>query len=169
MTYHRRPADGLDRRRRLLALSRYEETPRRLLIELTADGTDYKALGDYEEVEFAESWARLRAVLERAPDKRTCRELLAGWPADDRPPSEVTLYRWLDRLAGQGLVLREGSGRKNDPQRYWLPGQEARWRPNPLAEQEAADRAVIRQLEAEWEEQLKAQLYGRADAGAGPG
>jgi hypothetical protein len=150
-------------------LSRYEETPRRLLIELTADGTDYLALGDYEEVEAAQRWARLRAVLERAVGKRTCQELLAAWPADDRPPSEVTLYRWLDRLAGQGLVMREGSGRKNDPQRYWLPGREATWQRSPLEEQEEADRAVIRQLEAEWDEQLRALLHGRAVPGSGPG
>jgi hypothetical protein len=28
----------------------------------------------------------------------------------------------------QGLILREGSGHKRDPFRYWLPGQEEKWK-----------------------------------------
>ena len=33
-----------------------------------------------------------------------------------------------------GLVLREGSGRKTDPFRYWLAGQEDKWRQDPMYE-----------------------------------
>ena len=40
MRCYRRPTDD-DRRRRIFALSRFNETPRELVIELTADGTDY--------------------------------------------------------------------------------------------------------------------------------
>src|SRR5262249_22289768 len=40
MKWHARPSED-DRRRRLLAFSRYEETPRQLVVELSADGTDY--------------------------------------------------------------------------------------------------------------------------------
>ena len=28
----------------------------------------------------------------------------------------------------RGLILREGTGRRTDPFRYWLPASEARWR-----------------------------------------
>jgi hypothetical protein len=52
-----------DRRRRLHASSRYDETPRERLIELTADGTDYLSLGTFEEGEFTAHWQILQREL----------------------------------------------------------------------------------------------------------
>src|SRR5262249_31229732 len=43
MAHYTHP-DDLDHRRRLLAYSRHDDTPRHLLVELTADGTDYVVL-----------------------------------------------------------------------------------------------------------------------------
>ena len=43
----------------------------------------------------------------------------------------MTLWRWLDRAVSQGLVCREGAGRKNDPYRYWLAEQEEQWLQDP--------------------------------------
>jgi hypothetical protein len=37
----------------------------------------------------------------------------------------------LERAVAGALLLREGSGRKNDPYRYWLPGQEEKWKRPP--------------------------------------
>src|SRR5213076_922164 len=55
MGYYSHP-DDLDRRRRLMAFSRHEQTPRHLLIELKADGTDYVVLHSGVEAAFGESW-----------------------------------------------------------------------------------------------------------------
>ena len=38
------------------------------------------------------------------------------------------LYRSAKEAVERGLILREGTGRKNDPYRYWLPATEAKWR-----------------------------------------
>jgi hypothetical protein len=121
-------ADDADRRRRLLAFSRYEETPRQLVIELNADGTDYLGHGSFLEEEFMQSWTILRAVLADAPRKLTRRQVARSWPPDAEAPAPATLWRWLERAVGQGLMLREGSGRRRDPFRYWLPGQEEQWK-----------------------------------------
>lgn len=32
----------------------------------------------------------------------------------------------------QGLICQEGTGRRNAPFRYWLPGMEEKWRADPL-------------------------------------
>ncbi len=50
--------------------------------------------------------------------------------------------RWLSRATAAGLVQVEGTGKKTDPFRYWVPAAEARWRANPLydhLEQQARD------------------------------
>jgi hypothetical protein len=52
------PADD-DRLRRLTAFSRHDETPGRLVIELTADGADYHSLGDFAPDPFDEGCGRL--------------------------------------------------------------------------------------------------------------
>jgi hypothetical protein len=137
MDWHAAPTEA-DRRRRLQAFSRHAETPRQLVMELTADGTDYMSLGTVAELEFEERWRQLRVILEAAPRKLTRRALLARWPRDERPPDPVTVWRWLDRAVARGLLRREGTGRKNDPFRFWLPDQEERLR-RPPWERELAD------------------------------
>jgi hypothetical protein len=131
MQHFGRPSDD-DRRRHLRAYSRHEETPRHVVIELSADGTDYLCHGDGAEEEFSHSWRLLRSLLEDALHKLTQRELLEQWPTHLPKPTEVTVWRWLERALSQGQVLREGTGRKNDPYRYWLPGQEDKWRQSPF-------------------------------------
>jgi hypothetical protein len=121
-----------DRRRRLYGFSRYEETPRELMIELTADGTDYVSLGTFQEGEFAAGWKVLKQLLETAPRKLTRSEIIRRWPpAVAADPASV--HRWLNHAVTCGLVCRDGRGRRNHPFRYWLPGQEHRWRQDPLA------------------------------------
>jgi hypothetical protein len=62
MRWYRRPTDA-DRRRRLLGLSRFDETPRELVIELNAEGTDYLARGTLADEEFAAHWRLLEGLL----------------------------------------------------------------------------------------------------------
>jgi hypothetical protein len=127
------PTDGLDRRRRLRAFSRFRETPVHSVIELNEEGTDYLHIGDYVQSEYADGWERLRYMLENAPCKLRCEEIYEDWPADDYPrPSGTTLRRWLDKAAADGRVAREGAGRSKSPFLYWLPGKEAEWIDDPL-------------------------------------
>jgi hypothetical protein len=131
MRWHgREESEG--RRRVLQAWSRFDPSPPTRVIELTAEGTDYLDCGTIVQVEFHDGWDRLRLALEGASDKLTQQQLLQAWPPDDIPPSWTTLWRWLDRSVSSGLVLRQGAGRKDCPFRYWLPGQEDRWRQDPL-------------------------------------
>ena len=122
--------DG-DRRRRLWGFSRHPETPRQLVIELTADGTDYLALGDFTAPDQVESWPVLLGVLEDAKKKLTRRDIHARWPQDYPVPPDITLWRWLDKAVSTGKVLREGTGRAKDPFVYWLKGIEAKWAKDP--------------------------------------
>ncbi len=48
--------------------------------------------------------------------------------ADFDKPGATQLKLWLNRAVERGLILREGTGRKSDPYRYWLPASEAKWR-----------------------------------------
>ena len=77
-------------RRQLQTYSRYDETPHRLVIELTEDGTDYVSHGDFEEVEFTQSWQPLRLELEGAANRLTLQEIRKQW-SGFAPPDEVTL------------------------------------------------------------------------------
>jgi hypothetical protein len=151
--YYTPRAAETDRRRRLLGFSRFEETPRQLVVELNAAGTDYLAHGDCEQDEFSTGWPVLRWVLAGAQCKWTRREIREQWLPDHPAPPEQTLWRWLQRAVAQGLVCQDGSGRRNDPLRYWLRGQEERWRNDPMA------RIYLSQLEAQRE------IQGLMDAG----
>jgi hypothetical protein len=126
--------DPLTRRRRLLALSRYAETPRRLLLELNAEATDYLTLADGPIDDFAVNWDQLRGVLEEATQKLTRGDILDEWPTDFEKPGKSTLHSWLDRAVAMGAIACEGRGRRSDPFRYWLPEREAVWKQDPLYE-----------------------------------
>jgi hypothetical protein len=126
------PGAATDRRRRLRGFSRFTQTPRQLVIELNAAGTEYRSCGDEMEVEFGHSWQVLRLVLEDAEGKLTRRTIQAEWPPDFIKPAQVSLWRYLDQAVARGLVLQDGSGRKSDPFRYWLPEKEAQWLQDPL-------------------------------------
>ncbi len=127
--------DPTDRRRVLRGYSRHEETPRSLVIELNAEGTDYATLGDLEGAAYLGGWPVLRTLLEGARRKLTREEMLGQWPAEAVRPDGTTLWRWLERAAAEGRVRRDGEGRKGRPYRYWLPGMEERWRADPFSEQ----------------------------------
>lgn len=131
MRWYRGPSSE-DRRRRLLARSRFEETPRELVIELNAEGTDYLARGLFAEEEFAEHWRLLQSLLGPADCKLTRDDMLAAWPTEERP-EPMTLFRWLRRAVAEGLLRQDGLGKRKHPFRYWLPASEERWRTDPVA------------------------------------
>jgi hypothetical protein len=128
MGYYAHP-DDQDRRRRLVAFSRHNDTPRHLLIELQADGTDYGVLPSCPEGALGDGWPGVASALSGAYTKLTRQEILDQWPPDYPKPDRTTLWRWLSRAAAQGVVRQEGTGRPRDPFRYWLPERELMMRP----------------------------------------
>jgi hypothetical protein len=150
--------DPTDRRRVLRGYSRHEETPRSLVIELNAEGTEYVALGDLEATEFLGSWPALQTVLGDARRKLTREEILGQWPTEQRRPDGVTLWRWLERATAEGRVLRDGQGRKGRPYRYWLPGQEEKWRADPFAVQESPEVEEFLRQQEEAQEWLRRMM-----------
>jgi hypothetical protein len=118
--------DPLTRRRRLLSMSHHAQTPRQLLIELNLEGTEYRAVA--EEDDFDANWSVLTMIFEDAPQKLTRADVLEEWPADFPKPAATSLWRWLDRAVRLNMLSREGTGRKNDPFRYWFPATVETWR-----------------------------------------
>jgi hypothetical protein len=121
-----------DRRRWLRGFSRHEETPRKLLIEWSADGTAYLLRNATVDEDFLRGWRPLRIVLEDADNKLRRVDILENWPPDFVAPSKATLWRWLDRAVDEGLVLREGEGRCNSPFRYYIAEKIVQWLDDPL-------------------------------------
>jgi hypothetical protein len=117
-----------DRRRRIAAWSRFEETPRRRVVELSADGRDYEAILEPEQDDaFSQHWPAVERLLAFPPRKLTRQELLTAWRAKSTAPSPATLWRILDRAVESGLLLCEGEGTCVDPFRYWLAVLPAQW------------------------------------------
>jgi hypothetical protein len=114
------PDEPDDRRRWLLGHSRHEETPRRLLIEWTADGADYRVLAEPPDEDFERGWSAIRRVLSAREAPQTAAEILRTWPPTSPPPSRATLHRWLARAVQRRLLRCEATKRRNAPYRYWL-------------------------------------------------
>jgi len=55
----------------------------------------------------------------------TRKEVLAAWPENLPRPGAATLWKWLDRAVQNEMIAWAGTGRKNDPFRYWLPEDDA--------------------------------------------
>jgi len=51
-------------------------------------------------------------------------------PAASR--NEMQLYHWLQQAVTLGKLSVEGTGRKADPYRYWLPGKLEEWLNDPV-------------------------------------
>src|SRR5262249_34966294 len=146
-----------DRRRVLQAWSRFPATPRQLVLEWAADGTDYLARGDVTDEEFREHWQPLAAFFASAPGKLTRRELRAVWPAGRGGPVEQTLWRWLEKAVAAGLLRRDGTGHRNAPYRYWLPAREAEWMQDPVYVLQKQNE----QMQAELDQLTKRPLGGK--------
>ena len=127
-------AEDDDRRRKILAFSRHDRTPRQRVIELNGEGTDYLVHGSFEDDEFLQNWDKVKLVLAHAQTWRSRLQIMAEWSTEFPKPSETNLRRWLQRAVALGLVLEQGTGMKTDPFRYALPGQEDEWRKDPLYE-----------------------------------
>jgi hypothetical protein len=113
----RRPeGQGRDSIRVLQALSRFDETPSELVIELE-DG-EYVALGTSDEVR---AQVARRAVLDELPttaDEAVETKALLD-ALQDAKIKRTTLYAILAELTASGEVSLLGAGKRKDPHRYW--------------------------------------------------
>jgi hypothetical protein len=112
-----------ERRRKLYAVSRFPETPNRLVYEWDKSGR-FNFLGDPLGARFKENWEVLHAILAKRTVSATHQELLMDWPADQEKPAAPTLYEWLNRAFEQKLLRRQGTGRREDPYRYRLENED---------------------------------------------
>jgi hypothetical protein len=100
------------------SLSRFDETPGKLVIELTDDG--YRSLGDA--TAFAEREA-MTAILELLPVKEE-NALPSADILDRLKEQEIkrtVATEALAKLANSGMVRRIGAGKKGNPYRYHKP------------------------------------------------
>jgi RecA-family ATPase len=118
--HHHRPDDPYDRRRLLLAHSRHEETPRRLLFEWHPDRADYSLLDENHDEDFDRAWSAIQRVLADYEAPQSARQILRDWPPDSPPPSRATLQRWLAKAVENGLLHCEVSEQRNAPYLYGL-------------------------------------------------
>ena len=107
--------DEPDRRRRLLAWSRHDATPRQLLVEMTADGADYVPAQD--DAPAASLAATVRRLLAAEPNL-TARDLLSRWPPDAPRPSPPALHRHLSQAVERDEIICTGAGHRYEPYRY---------------------------------------------------
>jgi len=133
-------ADEDDRRRWLRAYSRYEETRPGLVLELTPGGDDYLVHDIPVDAAGSAVWQVLSLVLQDACERLTQRQILEQWPEDFPRPDQATIWRALKRGAEQGLILKQGTGLRNNTFRYWLPGKEDDFPPGPNASADEKER-----------------------------
>ena len=105
------------------SLSRFDETPDKLVVELTERG--YRSLGDA--TAFAEKEAE-GAILEALPSKpgnaMVTADVLDKLKEQDIKRTVAT--NALAKLSDAGVVLRVGEGKKGNPYRYYKPTREGK-------------------------------------------
>jgi hypothetical protein len=107
---------GRERQRLVEGISRFEETPDKLLIELgEGEPHTYSALGDVDVLREQSLRREILACLPTNPDDALSttelKEIIAVSPND--------LLRVLGELIREGMVRRLGAGKKGDPYRYY--------------------------------------------------
>lgn len=107
--------------RHLQSLSRFEETPSELMIELREDGL-YHIVSD-QAITMVEDEIRV-ALLEVLPESEgnalALEELVQRCPRLSR----TTAQRKLAELAEEGVIQHVGAGRRGDPKRFYLAMEE---------------------------------------------
>lgn len=150
----RMPGDGPAARRVLHALSRFDETPEELAIELADDG--YVALGSIEDVA---ARAAYEALLDRLPTSvgdAQCLSHLMGLLGEHK---RTSVQAALSAGMADGTITRIGAGRRGDPYRYW---GSADGRPGPLGSPLASNEILsARTSTLERQKESAVPLWGR--------
>jgi hypothetical protein len=115
------PGNYLTRRRHFDGVGRYPGTLQHVAAELNPEGTDYVLLPDAApEAAVAPALVTVRHLLSESPGPLTCQEIVARWPATERPPRYDSLSRSLVRGCELGMLVRTGAGTKAEAFRYDL-------------------------------------------------
>jgi len=93
-------------RRRLIGLSRHEETPANVYYQWDPTNGKFQALQDAYSRQFRDNWELVKALLQHRKFAVTHNELLMDWPPDRAKPSPGILYEWLNRATELKLVRR---------------------------------------------------------------
>jgi hypothetical protein len=102
----------------LHGLSRFDETPDRLLIEWQG-GADYVVHGSTADVERQETRTAIVKVLPSTEtEAATVKELIL---ATGRKMTQAVVYEILPGLVTEGQAARKGAGKRGDPYRFWRP------------------------------------------------
>lgn len=107
-----RPANYTGPGRIIHTLSRYEETPSTMTIELGAEG--YIVREEFDVGVQAVERALLLAVPDTEADAKTADELMA-----ETGLKKTAVREALARMVKEGKLMQTGTGRKNAPYRYW--------------------------------------------------
>ena len=110
-----RRIDGTSNVRKVYGLSRFDETPDVLAIELTSDG--YVPLGDDGAIALRDASASLLEILPADPSVALPMRALQ----DRTKASRATLQRALDGLVDTDLARRVGAGTRGNAYRWWAP------------------------------------------------
>lgn len=104
-----------NRRRRLNAWSRHEATPREVLLELSADGSEYFVLA--EQLPDDEATKTILEILRQTPDL-TVDGIRQNWPAGVRMPKNRAMDLRLRRMKTLGVITCSGTGRSGSRFQY---------------------------------------------------
>lgn len=104
--------------RALQALSRFDETPDELLIELV--NGEYRSLGTAQDVAAAEARREILGGLPETIDDAVSSKTLLESLAEQKV-RRTTLVAVLDELLAAGTIGRTGGGKRGDPYRYFKP------------------------------------------------
>jgi len=105
-----------DRRRKLRGLSRFDETPAEVVIELTDGG--YVLVGTTGDAKRQDRLEVISGILSPA-EWKSAETIRENWPTGDVPKSGLrTLQLDLNHGVENGQWMREGKGRRRDQYRY---------------------------------------------------
>jgi hypothetical protein len=75
--------------------------PAHLILEMTADGTDYLVGTDAAGNTLVKTWPEVHAILVNASEKLSQQAIRERWPVEADPPDCSTLWHWLKRPPGR--------------------------------------------------------------------
>jgi len=107
-----------DRRRVLTSVSRWDETPKKIVIRLNDDGTDYVAEGDGNEVRRKQLVAALLPLLPSEAPGIGATEVHEQLPKQGRPQRSKVMKE-LQSGAVRGDWQAVGAGTKGSPRTFW--------------------------------------------------
>ncbi len=113
----RHDGDPATRVRRLVAYSRYGETPPELTIELAEDGLSYKRLTSTLAASLSYLGKTILSVLVGCHEALTVQEIAHNWPMGHEQPNIRSLHNVL-RAGLNYWWVRIGNGNRSSPYRY---------------------------------------------------